>query len=90
MRAQEALHLVMIANHVEIKQPARCGEDQSLIQSSTAFVETTSQSANSRSAVRVRITKRGADVFDQVSDFFALGLGEPSQVGEQVRIKLYL
>ena len=90
MSFEKSLNVVVVADHVEIEQPAIGGEDQACGKSMPAFIESFSQGTDATSTMRVRIAKRIANCLDQFSDLFPLRLRESTQSRQQIGIELNL
>ena len=90
MRFEEALNVVMVADHVEVEQAMIGGENQAHGESVPAFVEPLPQGAGAGSAMRMRIAEGLAHRLDQVTDFFPLRLCKITQRSQQSGIELNL
>ena len=72
MSFEETQNVIMIADHVKVKQTMIGGEDQAHGKPVAAFVKPPPENASARTAMCMRIPKGLAHRFDQVSDRFPL------------------
>ena len=69
---EESLNVVMVADHVQVKQAMIGCENEAHGKPVAAFVEPPPENASARTAMCMRIPKGLAHRFDQVSDRFPL------------------
>ncbi|MEO7318380.1 MAG: hypothetical protein ABIZ56_05275 [Chthoniobacteraceae bacterium] len=79
MRFEESLHVVVVADHMEVEQPVISREGQALGEPVAAFIETFSEGVDAGSAMRMRIAKGISHRLDQFADLFPLRLRESTQ-----------
>ena len=90
MHFEKSLNFVMVADHVEIEQPAIGREDQSCGKSMPTFIESFPERSDAASAMGMWIAKGIAHRLDQFADLFPLRLRESTQSRQQIGIELNL
>ena len=87
---QKPLHLVVIPQHMKIETIGRFLEDDPLLKSPAAFIESVSQVAQSKTLVFVRKPERFANGVDQVADFLPLRFTHLPDNLKEIRIEVSL
>ena len=82
MGAEEFLHLVVVADEMEVERSANALEKQSRLQADAALVEVRRQSTDSAAGVKMGPAPVLAHRLDRIADLSALGFGELPQLCE--------
>ncbi|MEO6740225.1 MAG: hypothetical protein ABIP20_08235 [Chthoniobacteraceae bacterium] len=90
MRFEELLNVVMVADHVEVKQAMIRRKDQADGKPKPAFVEAPPQGAGAASAMRMRIAEGLTHRLNQVANLFPIRLSKTAQGSQQAGIELNL
>ena len=90
MTLEELLHLLVIADDVEIEQPLEVLENEPLLQTFAAFVEPVSKVADAQTSMLVNVSERLADGADQFANLAPLRLRERTHAVEKIGVELRL
>ncbi len=82
------MHLVVVADEMEVERSSKALEKQSRVQADAALVEVRCQSTDSAAGVKMGPAPVLAHRLDRNADLSALGFGELPQLCEEIGVDL--